>query len=205
MNIGVNMSRSAIVLAGGEARRAGGREKYFFNYKGETFIERLISTLEGVVSEIIIVAKDQGQCNRFSTLDGVKVIHDIREGLGPIGGLHAGITAAECEYVFVVACDMPCVNAGVVEMLFQSIDDYDAVIPAWNQDMLEPLHAVYRKTALCLYLESHNSLSLRDMVRNLNSTYLDVGYIRSIDPELETFVNINKIEDLDEINGICHD
>ncbi len=204
MNTEVNMSRSAIILAGGEARRAGGREKYFFNYKGETFIERLISTLEGVVSEIIIVAKNPGQCDRFSTLNGVKVIHDIREGIGPVGGLHAGITVAKGEYVFVVACDMPCVNAGVVEMLFQSINDYDAVIPAWNPDMLEPLHAVYRKTALSLYLKSHNSLSLRAMVRSLNSTYLDVSHIRAIDPELETFVNINKIEDLNEINGISH-
>ena len=39
--------RSAIVLVGGAARRAGGREKYFFTFPGKTFIERLIDTQGG--------------------------------------------------------------------------------------------------------------------------------------------------------------
>ena len=131
--------KSAIILVGGEAQRAGGREKYFFSYQGKTFIERLISTLEEVVDEIIIVAKDPQQCKRFSSFEGIKVIYDIRKGIGPIGGLHAGVRKAKGDLLFVVACDMPCVHRDVIELLFSLIDDYDAVIPAWNQKMLEPL------------------------------------------------------------------
>ena len=44
--------RSAIILVGGEARRANGKEKYFFRYQGRTFIERLIDSLRDVVDEI---------------------------------------------------------------------------------------------------------------------------------------------------------
>ena len=57
--------RSAVVLAGGEARRANGQEKYFFTYEGKTFIERLVDSLSGVVDEIVIVARDPVQCTRF--------------------------------------------------------------------------------------------------------------------------------------------
>ena len=192
--------RSAIVLVGGAARRAGGREKYFFTFQGKTFIERLIDTLREVVDEIVVVARDPEQCERFSHLQGVRCTSDIRQGLGPIGGLHAGTLAVHGEYIFVAACDMPCVHPGVVEMLFDAAVGYDAAIPSWNADMLEPLHAVYRRSALIEYLEEHESLSLRPMIWSLNTRYVSVEAIRQIDPDLLTFPNINNLEDLESID-----
>ncbi len=75
---GASPMRSAMVLVGGEARRARGQEKYFFTYLGRTFIERLIDSLRQVVDEIILVARDPEQCTRFSSLDGIRCITDIR-------------------------------------------------------------------------------------------------------------------------------
>jgi molybdopterin-guanine dinucleotide biosynthesis protein A len=192
--------RSAVVLVGGEARRAHGQEKYFFTYQGKTFIERLVESLQEVVDEIILVARSPEQCRRFHGIRGIRCITDIRVGIGPIGGLHAGSLAAHGEFIFVSACDMPCINPAVIAHLFDRIDNYDAVIPRWNPDMLEPLHAVYRKSALLNYLESHDSLSLRAMVMSLTAHYVPVDELRVIDPELKTFTNINKLEDLQRIN-----
>jgi molybdopterin-guanine dinucleotide biosynthesis protein A len=192
--------RSAIVLVGGEARRANGQEKYFFTYQGRTFIERLVDSLKEVVDEIILVARNPEQCRRFEGVEGVRCITDIRSGLGPIGGLHAGSVAAQGDLIFVSACDMPCINPAVISYLFERIDGYDAAIPVWNPDMLEPLHAVYRKTALVTYLESHDSLSLRAMIMNLSARYVPVDEIKKIDPDLRTFTNINKLEDLEHMN-----
>jgi molybdopterin-guanine dinucleotide biosynthesis protein A len=62
--------------------------------------------------------------------------------------------------------------------------------------MFEPLHAVYRRSALLAYLVSHNSLSLRDMIQNLRVTYVPVEELRRYDPALRTFININRLEDL---------
>jgi molybdopterin-guanine dinucleotide biosynthesis protein A len=122
-------------------------------------------------------------------------------GIGPIGGLHAGSLAARGDLIFVSACDMPCIDPKVIAYLFDQIDNYDAVIPRWNPDMLEPLHAVYRRTTLVKYLESHNSLSLREMVMNLSARYINVDELQLIDHELLTFTNINKLEDLERINS----
>jgi molybdopterin-guanine dinucleotide biosynthesis protein A len=194
------MMRSAVILAGGEARRANGKEKYFFMYEGKTFIERLVGSLSGVANEIVIVARDTAQCTRFRELQGVTCISDIRQGLGPVGGLHAGSLAARGDLIFVSACDMPCINAAVVSYLFEAIGQYDAAIPLWNERMLEPLHAVYRRTALLTYLESHTSLSLRAMIQSLNTRYIPVDELRAFDPNLKTFTNINKLEELEHIN-----
>jgi len=194
------MERSAVILVGGEARRANGLEKYFFRYRGQTFIERLTGTLAGVVDEIILVAKDPAQCTRFSHLKDVRCVADIRRGHGPIGGLHAGALAAHGEAIFVCACDMPCVSMEVVSRLFSLLDEYDAVIPQWTSDMIEPLHAVYRRRALLRALENHESLSVRRMVQGMHARYVDVATIREIDPDLRTFTNINKVEDLGRLS-----
>jgi len=189
--------RSAIVLVGGEARRVNGREKYFFRYQGKTFIERLVDSLRPVTDEIVLVAKDARQCDRFRHMNGVRCVRDIRSGIGPLGGIHAGVLAAEGDVLFVCACDMPCVSGPVVERLFSALDDHEAVIPVWSGEMMEPLHAVYRRSALVAYLESHESLSVRAMVKTLDAVYLSVEELREFDPDLITFTNINKLEELE--------
>jgi molybdopterin-guanine dinucleotide biosynthesis protein A len=193
--------RSAIILVGGEARRANGQEKFFFLFQGKTFIERLVDSLRDVTDEIIIVAKNTEQCRRFDVLRDVRCIADIRQGIGPIGGLHAGALAAKGDLLFVSACDMPCIETAVVSHLFDLVGDADAAIPSWNADMLEPLHAVYRRDALLRYLESTESYSLRPMIRSLNTRYVPVEELRRFDPKLKTFTNINKLEELDRINA----
>ena len=189
--------RSAVVLVGGEAKRAKGQEKYFFTYEGKTFISRLIGSLSQVVDEIVLVARDPEQCSRFDHLNAVRCITDIRKGIGPVGGLHAGVRAAKGDLVFVAACDMPCINPEVVACLFDLICESDAAIPCWNNEMYEPLHAVYRRSALLPYLEKYESRSLRGMVKDLNATYVPVEKLRRYDPALQTFTNINRLEELD--------
>lgn len=193
--------RSAVVLVGGEATRANGHEKYFFTYEGKTFISRLIESLSQVVDEIVLVARDPAQCTRFDHISGVRCITDIRKGIGPIGGLHAGVLAAHGDLLFVAACDMPCINPDVVARLFDLIGGSDAAIPCWDKEMYEPLHAVYRRSALLSYLESHGSLSLRGMVQNLHATYVPVEKLRRYDPLLKTFTNINRLEELHRFNA----
>jgi molybdopterin-guanine dinucleotide biosynthesis protein A len=96
---------------------------------------------------------------------------------------------------------MPCINEGVVRYLFDVLGNADAVIPSWNYDMIEPLHAVYRRSVLLGYLENHESYSLRPMIRSINTRYVSVEELRQFDPTLKTLTNINKLEDLERLNA----
>jgi molybdopterin-guanine dinucleotide biosynthesis protein A len=198
--------RSAIILVGGEARRAGGREKYRFMYEGETFLSRLIVTLDEVVDEILIVARDTAQCARVAEMTHVRIVPDRHRGIGPAGGLQAGALEARGDLIFAVACDMPCINARVVDRLFGLIDGYDAVIPCWEDEtMLEPLHAVYRPRALLSAYDASTSHSLRSLTHHLNTRFVNVEAFLDIDPHLRTFTNINRLEDLREIEACMED
>jgi len=113
--------------------------------------------------------------------------------------MHSGMSGVSRTSGRVVsACDMPCIETAVVSYLFDAIGDADAAIPSWNTDMLEPLHAVYRRHVLLRYLETY---SLRPMIRSLNTRYVPVEELRRLDPKLRTFTNINKLEELDWINS----
>ena len=191
--------RSAIILVGGEARRAGGQEKYFFSYDGKTFIEHILGALREVVDEIVLAAKDPAQCERFNHLDGVRCVSDIRKGIGPMGGLHAGVLEVRGDLVVVVACDMPCINPRVIEHLFSFMDDYDAVIPLWKPGMIEPLHAIYRREALLAYLEQPEHDSLHEMVGSMRVRFVGIDELRRLDPDLKTFTNVNKLEELERM------
>jgi molybdopterin-guanine dinucleotide biosynthesis protein A len=196
-------ARSAIVLVGGEARRAGGKEKYFFSFEGRTFIERLIGTLEKVVDEIILVARDPDQCDRFTSFPNVKCVCDLEPGQGPVGGLHSGIRTVTGDLVFVSACDMPCIKPEVVDFLFKSVREYDAVVPCWDEAMYEPLHAVYRSVPLKEFLDNSRVFSLRNIIHRLNVRYIPVEQLRVFDPELTGFTNINHLEELEKLtNGL---
>jgi molybdopterin-guanine dinucleotide biosynthesis protein A len=41
------------------------------------------------------------------------------------------------------------------------------------------------------------------MIRSIRTRYVPVEELRKYDPALKTFTNINKLEDLDRINGSC--
>ncbi|MCX6694343.1 MAG: molybdenum cofactor guanylyltransferase [Methanomicrobiales archaeon] len=194
--------RSSLILVGGEARRADGMEKYFFSLGGQTFIDRLVGTLHTVTDEVVLVARNPDQCRRFREVPQIRCVADIRRGIGPVGGLHAGIQAVQGDVVFVCACDMPCVEAHAVSLLFSSIGTYDAVIPCWDKEKIEPLHAVYQKEPLRHLLEEISCHSLRALVTHLNVRYLNVGAFRADDPDLQTFTNINRLEDLAAVSGV---
>jgi molybdopterin-guanine dinucleotide biosynthesis protein A len=59
---------------------------------------------------------------------------------------------------------------------------------------------VYRRAPLLAYLDYHEGLSLRSLVKGLHARYIDVREFRELDPILETFTNINRLADLKNMN-----
>ncbi len=193
----MSVSRSAMILAGGEAKRVNGREKYFFSYKGCSFIARLVAVFSGITDEIVIVAKNEKQTAHFAGLpDNVRCTWDKQNGLGPIGGIASGIEEIKGDAVFIAACDMPTVNRSIVSYLFDRLSSYDAVVPAWNESEIEPLHSVYRTDSVRRYLTEHPDTSLKGMIQNLNTLRVTTDELREYDSGLETFRNVNTLDEL---------
>ena len=195
--------RSGIILAGGRSSRFGGGEKSLRAVHGKPMICSVRGALRGVVDEIIVSVRDEEQRDRvfpYLSEDRNVFAYDERPGAGPLAGILAALRAARGEYVAVVACDMPFINARAIDLLFERAAGHDAAVPASPEGFLEPLHAVYRREAMIAAAEQ----SLREGESRLSSplkrlrdvVYVPLEDIRRVDPGLETFRNINRAEDL---------
>ena len=79
--------------------------------------------------------------------DVARRIADTVPGCGPLGGLHAALTEARGDAVFLVACDMPYITAPLVDYLFSLASHADIVVPQTERGY-HPLCAVYTRACL---------------------------------------------------------
>jgi molybdopterin-guanine dinucleotide biosynthesis protein A len=200
------MSYSALILAGGMGSRLGYREKALIDINGRPLIELIIERLEKAVDTIIISVRDraQGELLEATLSSGYRFAYDDHRNVGPISGILSGLSECDDEYCFISACDMPFINADVVDLLFEKSENYDAAIPRWEDGFLEPLHAVYR-CAPMIYetkkaIERGEKIILAPLFR-MNVNYIAVNEIRKLDPGLRTFININTYEDMQKTSG----
>ena len=133
---------AAAILAGGQARRYGGRDKSRLVIDGRTIIVRQMDVLQRVASELFIVAPDDG---RYRDL-GVPVYPDVIPASGPMGGLATALERAHAPRVLVVACDLPYLEEPLLAALAGAAAGGDG---AWARSPrgVEPLVACYRRSA----------------------------------------------------------
>jgi molybdopterin-guanine dinucleotide biosynthesis protein A len=106
---------SAIILAGGEGRRAGGADKGLLLHRGAPLIEHVIAVIAPQVDDIIISAnRNTGRYQDYG-YDVIRDTDDIRQG--PLSGILACLPACRHERVLVVPCDMPNLPDNIVDRL----------------------------------------------------------------------------------------
>ena len=122
------------ILAGGRASRYGGVAKGLLQCAGTRIIDRLIAEMNDAgITEIIILANDP---EHYRTCR-CQVVPDLSPGIGPLGGIQAGLThyAGRREAVLFVPCDLPAITANEMTLLMQSFEAQDAsIIVAQDND-----------------------------------------------------------------------
>ncbi|MBZ5558392.1 MAG: molybdenum cofactor guanylyltransferase [Acidobacteriia bacterium] len=158
---------SVAILLGGQAMRFGGRDKSALVVDGRTILDRQRAELSSLSGDILLVGGDMAVVARAFQASGspVRTIADLIPGCGPLGGVHAALTEARGDAVFVVACDMPYVTAALGAFLLGLARDADLVVPRTERGY-HPLCAVYTRACLAPIarrLEARR-LALKDLV-----------------------------------------
>lgn len=195
---------SLVLLAGGKSSRLNAeKEKALLKLVGsETIIESIINCLKDIFDEIIIVTNN---IDDYKFL-GFKVVPDIVKGKGPLGGIYTGLKSSNEERNFVLGCDMPFVNAGLIKYMLK-FKDPDIVIPRFN-GYIEPLHAVYSKNILPTVetqLEKEE-LKISETIKKIKKIkYIKKEEIEKFDKSKLCFFNINNEKDLEEARRIINE
>ena len=152
-----------------------------------TLIEHLARRLAPVVDEIIVAGG-----SAELRLEGVRPAADRDAGLGPLSGIHAGLTAARHPHAFVVACDLPDVEPALVTLLQELAGPYEAVVPRVDREP-EGVCALYARTIASRVeaLLDAGERSVKTLLAATHVRYVGREELFAVDPELRSFRNLN--------------
>lgn len=192
--------RGAVVLVGGRSTRMG-RDKASLPFDGSTLLDRVLSTLAGVVTEIVIVARHDQPLAPFAPPPpgiALRITYDDVEDLGPVGGLASGLAALSRPIAYLSSCDVPFLRPAFVLTMFESLGGADVALPD-VEGRLHPLAGVYRREpvlAAARALLTANRLRPIFLLETLPHVKVGEAILRRADPELESLENLNSPDDL---------
>lgn len=188
-------SIAAAILAGGRARRFGGRDKSRLIVGGRPIIVRQVAVLQRVASRIFIVGNDP---ERYADMD-LGVYPDVVPNAGALGGIHTALTNASADRVIVVACDMPFLHEPLLRRL---ADLATAADGAWVRTTRgpEPLLACYRKTAAEAVKKELDAGRMRagDLDRVLRMAEVDEAQLAQYGAAEKLLLNVNSPDEFEK-------
>jgi len=184
------MPWDAHILAGGRARRLGGRDKSALLVGGGRILEQQVAALRGRAARIVVVGGADPR------IEGVGIVSDCLPDIGALGGLYTALANARSARTLVLACDMPFVTGPFLEYLAESGVDYDAVLPR-DRHGLHPLCAVYARSAAPHIRRSIDQgvRRIREAIDSLRIHVIEGPALEAFDPEGRLLENINTPDD----------
>ncbi|MCI4371160.1 MAG: molybdenum cofactor guanylyltransferase [Thermoplasmata archaeon] len=190
---------TALILAGGVSSRFG-RPKAFVDVAGKPMIRHVIDGITSLTDDVVISVADTKTAQSMQGLSGgAKVVVDRRTGLGPIEGFVRGVEAAGGQRVLVAPCDAPLIRPSLYRLLLRHLGAHEAAVPRF--DVIDPVRAVYVRSAVRRVLADAEGLpkSPSALVDRLDAMFVGEDELRTVDPRLDSFVDVNTEGDLAEV------
>ena len=123
---------SAVILAGGQAKRMGGVDKGLQLWRGKPLFEQVLSRLSPQIQQIAINANRNQEQYRQS---GRVVFPDRTSDFqGPLNGMLTALEQADTEFVLFVPCDCPLLPANLLEKLQHAVESQQKTLIAYAHD-----------------------------------------------------------------------
>jgi len=184
------------ILAGGQARRFGGRDKSRLIVDGRSIIERQVALLRSITAEVFAVGHDP---DRFAD-QGLPVFADRVSGAGALGGILTALESTRADRVLVLACDMPFLVEGLLRALLERAESGDG---AWVRTSRgpEPLVACYRQSGRDRIREAVASGQLKASAlgRQLRMQELSEEDVAVFGPPEVLLANLNTPDDFSRV------
>lgn len=189
---------TGMILAGGEGRRMGGRDKGLEPFAGLPLVGHVVKRLEGQVAELLINANRNADAYQFFA---DRVIADLlmddgaEEGFkGPLMGIYSGLRAAKTPWLLVVPCDSPALPDDLVARMVAGIasesSDCDIAV-AFDGERLHPVVALLRTS-----LADDLAATLAEGERKIDRWYARHTWCRvDMSDCPEAFANLNTEEE----------
>ena len=172
----------------------GGQNKAFLSVGNQQILDRLFDTFQGIFEEILLVTNDPLE---YLSWD-VTIVTDLFSIRSSLTGIHAGLFHSSAPHAFVTACDTPFLKEGLIRALLEELEPkWDVIIPV-TEEGEQPLCAIYSKRCIkpIEYLLKNEDPRIIKFFPKVRVKEISETRLRTVDPDLASFFNINKPEDL---------
>jgi molybdopterin-guanine dinucleotide biosynthesis protein A len=187
-----------VILAGGRSRRMG-RDKSTLQVGGISMLERVARAMRPVVERIRVSGIELDDNGGYETQP------DIYPGLGPLAGIHAGLSTTDAPAVLVVACDLPFVTTELLTGLIDALSPaHDAVVPRVAGRAV-PVCAVYSRSCV-ERLETalkRGELAATRFADEIVTHFVEGEALARLDPSGVGLRNINTPDELKDAESIA--
>lgn len=194
------MSKAVIILAGGLSTRFG-QDKCLRKLVGKPLVMHVLDRVAAVATERVIVVGSEDQREKLSTplkLEA-KIVVDKYTDHSPIIGALTGFEALRAEHALLLPCDAAFVSSEIAMLLLDLCIGRSAVIPRWPDGKIEPLQAAYDVKSAAQAVRTALDEGKRDMLGMIahmqGIRYISTLVLQQYDTKLNTFLNINTVED----------
>lgn len=135
---------TGVILAGYEDRKSVLAERALMPFCGEILVQRQVRMMKSICAEVILVTNEP---KTYLPVLGnsVRIITDYFLGRGQLASIHAAMSLATSDHLWLVKGDMPFISAKAAKFMNEELTpDVDAVIPKFD-GQLYPLHGIYHK------------------------------------------------------------
>ncbi|UDM06881.1 molybdenum cofactor guanylyltransferase [Halomonas sp. NyZ770] len=183
---------TGMILAGGEGRRMGGRDKGLEPFAGLPLVVHTVKRFDGHVHELMINANRNGDAY---ALFADRVIADAEGGFkGPLMGIYSGLRAARTPWLLVAPCDSPALPHDLVARMVAGIVTQDGehdIAVAFDGERLHPVVALLRTS-----LADDLAATLAEGERKIDRWYARHTWCRvDMSDCPEAFANLNTEEE----------
>jgi molybdopterin-guanine dinucleotide biosynthesis protein A len=198
---------TAAILAGGQAKRLGGRDKSALRVGADSILERQLAVLRTLTPHILIVKSPFAKASTDETAGAehevatgwpgkaqtdVHIVEDRIAGAGALGGLYTALVDAPTEQVLVIACDMPFISAPFLTALAGFGAGVDAAVPRDGHGP-HPLCASYQRR-IAAHLKTRidaGALRIADALLDLEVRDIGPDELSPFDPDGRLLLNVN--------------
>jgi len=133
---------TAFIMAGGLSSRMG-EPKAFMQIAGKSMIDYAVAQAHSVAEDVFVVG-DKIMYGAYG-----RIVTDIHEKCGPLGGIHAALTRTKTEFNLMLALDTPFLTRNILHYLNEQAQKAEKTVTVPKlSNGYNPLCAIYRKDFL---------------------------------------------------------
>ena len=148
MNTSIDNEITAVVLAGGRARRMGGEDKGLIEVGGQAMVQWVAGAMARQCAPVLVNANRNHE--RYRQLTGCRVVSDLNDDYsGPLAGMISALSQCETPLLACAPCDSPQIADDLVQRLKHALTSADADLAvAHDGERMQPVFVLLKKQLL---------------------------------------------------------